>query len=140
TGSWEPFFSGANVERGRQLYRDGYIREIELSENDAIIHSKIDGKECYAVIEWQSRRPSTRASVDEPDLGEALAIAGLYEIEEMVVDEISPLPSEDPEAAETPEKTRFQDRVAEVKEQEAPGRELCLQFEVASRGLDFAAF
>ncbi len=140
TGNWEPFFSGPSLERGRQLYREGYIREVELSENDAIIHSKIDGKECYAVIEWQSRRPSTRASVEEEDLGEALAIAGLYEIEEMVVDEISPLPSEDSDSPETPEKTRFQDRVAEAKEQEAPGRELCLRFEVASRGLDFAAF
>jgi hypothetical protein len=138
TSSWEPYFSGASVQRGRQLYRDGLIREIELSETDAIIHSKINGKECYAVIEWGSRRPSTRASVDESSLGEALAIAGLYEIEEMVVDEISPLPADAPVRADAP--PRLEERLAEVKTQEVPGRELSLRFTVAPQGLMFGAF
>lgn len=138
TVSWEPYFTGADVERGRQLYRDGFIREIELSETDAIIHSKINGKECYAVIEWNSRRPSTRASLEEEDLGQALAIAGLYEIEEMVVDEISPLPAEPAQPADAA--PRLEDRLTQVKKDEAPGRTLCLQFEVATMGLLFGAF
>lgn len=138
TSSWEPFFPGSSVELGRQLYRDGLIREIELSEKDAIIHSKINGKECYAVIEWEARRPSTRASTEEISLGQALAIAGLYEIEEMVVEEISPLPAESPERLNG--SPRLEGRLTEVKKQEAPGRSLCLQFEVATQGLHFGAF
>jgi superfamily II DNA or RNA helicase len=137
TSSWEPFFSGASVERGRQLYRDGMIREIELGEKDAIIHSKIDGKECYAVIEWEARRPSTRASTDEQALGEALAIAGLYEIEEMVVDEISAIPAEAEQERRAP--ANLQEVLTEVKKQEPAGRALLLEFTVSVQGLLYSA-
>jgi len=136
--SWEPFFPDASLERGRQLYRDGYIRGIELSENDAIIHSKINGKECYAVIEWEASRPSTRTSLEEEDIGQALAIAGLYEIEEMVVDEISPLPREvGPPQEEKPARQQVE---IPKKEDQTPGRTLSLRFSVSAQGLFFGAF
>lgn len=137
TSSWEPFFPGNSLEMGRRFYREGLIREIELSETDAIIHSKIEGKECYAVIDWAAAEPSTRASVEEATVGQALAIAGLYEIEEMVVDEISPVPAEAPKGEKNGE--RLQERLTQVKKEEAPGRTLHLAFDVVTEGLIFAA-
>lgn len=137
TGSWEPHFSAGSLEMGRKLYRDGLIREIALGETDAIIHSKIDGKECYAVIDWSHAKPTTRSSVEEGPLGQALAIAGLYEIEEMVVEEISPLPAEREECPGG--EVRLEERLIEVKKDEAPGRPLHLVFTVAASGLVFDA-
>lgn len=137
TRSWEPFFSVSSLERGRRLYREGLIREIELGDKDAIIHSKIDGKECYAVIDWSDTKPTTRSSVEDSPLGQALAIAGLYEIEEMVVEEISPLPAEPEESRGSG--GRLEELLDEVKKDEVAGRPLHLVFSVATAGLVFDA-
>jgi len=137
TRSWERFFPSGSLEAGRRLYRDGLIREIELGETDAIIHSKIGGKECYAVIDWSHSKPTTRSSLEDGLWGQALAIAGLYEIEEMVAEEISPLPAEQQERPGG--EARLEERLIEVKKNEAPGRPLHLVFTVTSAGLVFDA-
>ena len=94
---WEPHFSGEALRRGREIYRSGQITGLELAETDAIVHCAFDRKDtCYAVIEWERRAPSVRSSSEDAVLGEAVAAAGLYEIEELVADEIAPVP--DPEA------------------------------------------
>lgn len=138
TSSWEPHFSGEILKMGRRLYRDGMIRGIELGEKDAIVHSKHEGREIYAVIEWIDGKPSTRSSIEETSLGTALAVAGLYEIEEMIVEEISPLPaSKTEEEKEEPEKRRK--KVAKAKQVEERGRPLHLVFQVETEGLAFKA-
>jgi len=93
-GDWESHFSPLALEQGRSWYRQGEVREIELSAADAIIHGKFDKQEIYALVEWKEGVPTVRASVENRHLGQALAAAGLYEIEELVADEISPLPRE----------------------------------------------
>ena len=65
---------------------------MELSERDAIVHRRIEKKDEYAVIEWGPTGLSVRSSSTDKDLAHALAVAGLHEIEELVADEISPLP------------------------------------------------
>ncbi len=89
---WAGRFSDSQLEEGRRIYRDGEVRELELTDKDAIVHRRIDKKDEYAVIEWDSRGFSVRSSSTDRELAHALAVAGLHEIEELVCDEISPLP------------------------------------------------
>ncbi len=89
---WERHFSDTQLEEGHRIYRDGEVRELELTAADAIIHRRVDKKDEYAVVEWNSKGLSVRSSSTDTDYAHALAVAGLHEIEELVADEISPLP------------------------------------------------
>lgn len=93
---WSDVFSESQLETGRALYREGEVRELELTDTDAIIHRRIDKKDEYAVIEWEeSKGLSVRSSTTDVEIARALAVAGLHEIEELVADEIPPMSSED---------------------------------------------
>ena len=93
---WFKSFTSAQLEKGREIYVGGEVRELELTERDAIVHRRIDKRDEYAVIEWTAEGLSVRSSLTDPELAHALAVAGLHEIEELVADEISPLPGESP--------------------------------------------
>ena len=93
---WAGAFSEGQLEQGRQLYRDGEVRELELTDTYATVHRRIDKKDEYAVIEWTAEGLTVRSSSTDRELAHALAVAGLHEIEELVADEISPLPGEPP--------------------------------------------
>jgi len=93
---WADRFSSSQLEVGRQIYRDGQVRELELTGKDAIVHRRVDKKDEYAVIEWAQDGFSVRSSTTDVELAHALAVAGLHEIEELVADEISPLPEDLP--------------------------------------------
>jgi len=88
---WSASFSDSQLEHGRQLYREGEVRELELTDRDAIIHRRIEKKDEYAVIEWDGTGLSVRSSTTDIEVARALAVAGLHEIEELVADEIPPL-------------------------------------------------
>jgi hypothetical protein len=72
------------------------FRELELTDKDAIVHRRIDKKDEYAVIEWNGDGLTVRSSSTDAEIARALAVAGLHEIEELVADEISPLPTDRP--------------------------------------------
>ncbi|RKX36102.1 MAG: ATP-dependent helicase [Verrucomicrobia bacterium] len=91
---WDSFFPVDHLKSGRNLYRNGGIREIELGPDDAVVHVKLDGKEEYAVIEWRDRGPTVRSSSPDKVLANSIAVAGLHEIEELVADEIKIMPLE----------------------------------------------
>jgi len=93
---WSGSFSSAQLELGRQIYRAGEVRELELTDRDAIVHRRIEKKDEYAVIEWTAAGLSVRSSSTDRELAHALAVAGMHEIEELVADEISPLPGDPP--------------------------------------------
>ena len=88
---WEGQFDAAHVERGHGMYRDSEIREVELGASDAIIHRRVDKKEEYAVIEWDGDTIKVRSSSTDEMLANAIAVAGLHEIEELLVDELGAL-------------------------------------------------
>ncbi|HTB81118.1 MAG TPA: DEAD/DEAH box helicase [Opitutaceae bacterium] len=90
---WENFFSATQLEEGHRLYREGDVRELELTAKDAIVHRRVDKHDQYAVIEWDTKGLAVRSSLTDRDLAHALAVAGLHEIEELVADEISPVPA-----------------------------------------------
>jgi superfamily II DNA or RNA helicase len=100
---WAGVFTPEQLEQGRQIYRDGQVRELELTDRDAIVHRRVEKKDEYAVIEWSEKGIAVRSSSTDRDLAHALAVAGLHEIEELVADEISPLPGEPPRSYQTPE-------------------------------------
>ena len=90
---WEASFSGEALQEGREIYRDGLISGLELGPEEAIVHCSFDRKNtCYSVIEWGATGPSVRSSTDDNQKGRAVAVAGLYEIEELIADEIPALP------------------------------------------------
>jgi len=91
---WAETFSESQLDEGRRIYRNGEVRELELTDRDAIIHRRIEKKDEYAVIEWSAGALSVRSSTTDREIAHALAVAGLHEIEELVADEISPLPAE----------------------------------------------
>jgi superfamily II DNA or RNA helicase len=93
---WSGAFTDAQLEAGRQIYRDGDVRELELTNRDAIVHRRIEKKDEYAVIEWTPEGLAVRSSSTDVEMARALAVAGMHEIEELVADEISPLPGEPP--------------------------------------------
>ena len=94
--NWEAYFTPEQLERGHSIYREGEVRELELTATDAIVHRRIEKKDEYAVIEWAEKGFSVRSSTTDTDAAHALAVAGLHEIEELVADEISPLPESTP--------------------------------------------
>ncbi|MBI5691576.1 MAG: DEAD/DEAH box helicase [Verrucomicrobia bacterium] len=93
---WSGSFTSAQLEKGREIYVGGEVRELELTDRDAIVHRRVEKRDEYAVIEWTAEGFNVRSSTTNPELAHALAVAGLHEIEELVADEISPLPEEAP--------------------------------------------
>lgn len=142
SGGWEEHFSADDLDGGRRLYREGHVRELDLQPGTAIVHCRIEKEAHYAVVEWMNGHPDVRQSMEDGRFGRCLAAAGLYEIEELVADEISPLPPEgrnghkgrnahDPSAeAPTAEKT-VPDR---------PARPLRLEVKATEQGLLLRAF
>jgi hypothetical protein len=93
---WENHFLPTQLEEGRRIYRDGEVRELELTDHDAIVHRRVDKRDEYAVLEWDAAEGTlaVRSSSTDPDMARALAVAGIHEIEELVADEIPVLPGE----------------------------------------------
>ncbi len=92
TVDWESLFTAKELKLGRVLYRRGEVRELELGEDDAIVQCKWGKKETYSMIDWRNGKFEFRSSTMDRELGKAIAVAGFYEIEEMVIEEASPLP------------------------------------------------
>ncbi|MBC2594778.1 DEAD/DEAH box helicase [Ruficoccus amylovorans] len=146
---WERAFSEGQLREGRACYRDGGIREIELTAEDAIIHGSWRDEESYAVIEWNHNKLHVRGSTEDISRGKCLAAAGLYEIEELIAEEISPLPTERPKTVTTSDDEK---PAAESSNGDSPPvpsegtpilsdtRELQLDFSASELGLDFAVY
>jgi len=136
---WSEYFSVNQLEQGRRIYRDSEIREVELTVADAIIHRKVDKKEEYAVIDWGVGGFSVRSSSTDAELSRAIAVAGLHEIEELVADEISPLPDELPPELPATLAGNGNGAALHARNEEA-SRPLVLAFRTTSEGLTFQAF
>ena len=143
---WETAFTADQLEHGRQIYRDGEVRELELTAKDAIIHRRVEKKDEYAVIEWGPEGISVRSSSTDKDLAHSLAVAGLHEIEELVADEISPLPGDAPRAASnghmngSSNGTTSSFRKPTSAVPQGPARTLLLVFKTKTAGLTFQAY
>src|SRR5208282_5036590 len=150
---WSETFTASQLDEGRRIYRNGEVRELELTDRDAIIHRRVEKKDEYAVIEWNAGTLAVRSSMTDREIAHALAVAGLHEIEELVADEISPLPAEAPAAGEEAPNgghsngSNGKAAVAAdgagappVTRLNGPSRPLVLVFKIKASGLAFQAF
>ena len=148
---WEGHFTEAELERGREIYRLGQVTGLELGAEDAVIHCAFARKDtCYAVAEWANETITVRASTEDVARGRSVAVAGLYEIEELIADEIAPLPyvPKKKQAAAVPaevaekREARPKDAVKGKKEAKAsvPERALRVCLEGQGTGLRMKAF
>lgn len=81
---------------GRQIYLDDGIRELELTVDDAIVHTRTEDKAYYSVISWDKLVPQVRSSTRKIDRGKAIAVAGLYQIEELISEKLDELSVDEP--------------------------------------------
>lgn len=139
---WEQSFDEAALQRGRDIYRNGLISGVELSDEEAIVNCSFARKDtCYAVVEWTKDGPNVRSSTEDHALGRAVAVAGLYEIEELIADEIAPLPYEAKSKPESQPENEFRERKApEPEKDERLGRRLSPRLEGLRSGLRLTAY
>jgi SNF2 family DNA or RNA helicase len=146
---WSETFTASQLDEGRRIYRNGEVRELELTDRDAIIHRRIEKKDEYAVIEWSAGSLAVRSSTTDREIAHALAVAGLHEIEELVADEISPLPAEAHSNGDSQSNGNGNGKAAvagngalgpPVQRLNGPSRPLLLVFRIKSSGLAFQAY
>ncbi len=147
---WESKFGKSALEMGREFYRSGKIQVIELNSSEAIISAKLDdGREPYGVLDFDENGDFDPRCSDSDDLvSEAIAVAGMYEIEELVGDVVSgdeylenpercsPLPEETPE--EVGEAEADSSAESEVLKEDG-GRKIVLTFTSRRKGLSFSS-
>ncbi len=138
SSDWEHFFGESVLKDARELYLQGEVRELELSLGEAIIHCRRGKLDLYSMVEWENGRPDVRTSTKDRHLGNSLAIAGLYEIEELLGDEIPPVPAEIPTDEGTPSTRSIEPPLPPSDSREMP-RGLVLIFESTEQGLKFDA-
>ncbi len=140
---WEGQFDATHVERGHEMYREGEIRELELGATDAIIHRKVEKREEYAVIEWEGDQIKVRSSSTDQLLANAIAVAGLHEIEELLVDELTALDrglATKASPAVNGHSEQNGTHGAKTDSSDQPTRELLLSFTTTADGLVFLAY
>lgn len=138
---WEELFSEEILSEARKLYLSGEVKGIELSEDAATIHYAFSRKDLYySIVDWMDGSFKVRSSTTDSKFGNIIAAAGLYEIEELVADEISPIQIQDEEinkaeghSAKVKRNVRKQ---LHTKQREAHShRKLVLEFFGTDRGL-----
>lgn len=84
---WEKGFDQKILRAGRRLYKKGLIKEISIGEDDAITTCQIGKEESYSVVEWDEGNLKIRSSTSDSSYANAIAVAGMLEIEELIADE-----------------------------------------------------
>ena len=85
-------FTEEILSEARKLYLSGEVKGIELSNDAATIFYAFTRKDLYySIVDWKDGTFKIRSSTSDSKLGHTIAAAGLYEIEELVADEISPI-------------------------------------------------
>jgi len=142
---WEQNFDEAALLRGREIYRGGLISGLELATDEAIVNCSFSRKETYySVIEWTKKGPHVRSSTMDNALGRAVAVAGLYEIEELIADEIAPLPYESKKRVKVNEREEASEGTTHAKPvpvvKDRPARRLTPKLEGIRTGLRLTAY
>lgn len=135
---WEAGFTRAELREGRRLYRAGCVKALELRDRLAVASLRLeDGSEPYCVLDFEGSGFSVRGSSGDDSLNRIYAVAGMYEVEELVADEASPIgyappPAAAPEAPAPEEPARAPVPEASMK--------MALQFKLGRDSLSFTVF
>ncbi len=137
--NWEANFNRDTLNHAQNIYRNGEIRELDLNENDAIVRYKFKDTEVYVLIDWIKNSISVRSSTSDKKFSDCLAAAGLYEIEELIADTVSPI--------EIEKSTLKEDVVQEIESQNIETatvkeecRDLYIKLKSTEAGLIFNAY
>ena len=138
---WQAQFLAPELKAGRRHYRHEAVGDIELGLDEAIIYSGGSRRGYYVVIDWDGREFSVRSSSKDRFSSHALAIAGLYEIEELTAEQASPLPLS---SSEKPvERVQGSDALQQAPQPQSQRarepRQLMLSLSVSDDGLEMVA-
>ena len=122
---WEPSFSVPEIEWGRQIYRRGQVRELEFRQGTAVMHCETEEQNGYAVVDWNGAGLEVRYSVEQKSLGRSMAVAGLYELEEVLAEEVPFMLFDEEQVVEEDKPQPSEEKEEEVKE---PTRQIGLDF------------
>jgi len=137
---WEEWFTKDELYWGREYYRTGDVRSTELLEGSAIIHFKQGREPVYVIVDWNGKVPDFRESHPGLAPGRGLGVAGMYELEELVADELPPCEAagEQVNGGISGDREAMPDE-AGVKEAETPtertGRRLRVRLQARTDGL-----
>ena len=115
---WEDAFKAADLTEGRRLYTEGLVRQIELKPESAEAVTRTEEQTVRAVIEIVEGKLEWRTSLPEEENGAPFAVASIYEVEELLADE---LPAIDESAmAASPEAPKEPERKASWMDDDIP--------------------
>lgn len=139
TKAWHTFFTKQELNLGREIYRNGEIRELELNDNDIIVHARFDQEECYALIEWEKGSFNVRGSTKDKLLARSLAVAGLYDVEALVGKDVKQ--ENVPIGIHVPDRALLKSEIRKSQKSIASqeSRDLTIEFYLTLQGLHFQA-
>lgn len=139
---WQKIFSAEELNLGREIFRNGEIREIVVNEGDSIVHAKFDQEICYSLIEWSKTKFWVKGSSQDKLLMRSLAVAGFLEIGKIVEEEIQKAMKEAPRSSKKKNEERAIEIIHVKKQVAAPvadARPLVLSFRLEEEGAVFSA-
>jgi len=136
-GDWEKSFAEDEITLARELYRESQVRELQLDPGSIVVHRRKGREDVYSVVEWENGAPSVRSGTTNRLEGRALAAAGLYETEELVSTEISPLPPEERVCALPAPKSK---PVEEPEKAQQPPLKMRLRLTATTQGVRLCGF
>ena len=85
---WEDMFSEDVIKLGEKFADENVLRNIEILEDCVSLVAEIDAKRYYCIIDWDKSvaKPIFKYSGDNHDVHQAIAVAGLLSIEELITD------------------------------------------------------
>ena len=119
---WESAFKEADLVEGRRLYTEGLVRQIELKPENAEAVTRTETQTVRAVIEINGAKLEWRTSLPEEENGAPFAVASIYEIEELIADEIPAI--DESAAAAAPELPRGHGELVLVVDDEPAVRQI----------------
>lgn len=131
---WESVFTEADLEAGRKLYTEGLVRNLELKATFAEGVTKTETQTVRAVIDLCDGTIEWRSSLPEEENGAPFAVAAMYEVEELLADEIKAIDDTAPAVEVVP--------VAKAEPKDTHGRttlKLQIAFDLTSEGLTASA-
>jgi len=85
---WETKFNPPEIQCGRQIYLRSQVRAVDFRQGTATFTCETEEEDGYAVVDWNGAGLQVRYSVDQESLGRSMAVAGLYELEEVLAEEV----------------------------------------------------
>lgn len=132
---WESQFSKETLALGRDFYKQGILRSLVLDTQMARAYTKYEGVEEYVMVELIKQRWCVRGSYKEGLHNEALGVAALYEIEELLAQALPPLPPVDTSSSPAQGSSPVNDLGFAL-----PPRPLGAEFQMHAQGLLLSPF